>query len=86
MQRDEDYQRMAWASRRGLLELDLLLNPFMAERYSTLTAELKDDYRRLMACEDQEILNWILAREAPGDESLNLITASIREHNRGKLR
>ena len=85
MERDEEYYRMAWASRRGLLELDLLLNPFMAECFAKLPPELKTDYRRLMACEDQEILNWILERALPEDKTLAPITTRIREHNQSKL-
>ena len=33
---DEDFNRMRWASRRGLLELDLLLGPFVEACYREL--------------------------------------------------
>ena len=56
MNLDEDYNRMRWASRRGLLELDLLLGPFMDACYRNLDAAKRSDYQRLMAHEDQDIL------------------------------
>jgi succinate dehydrogenase flavin-adding protein (antitoxin of CptAB toxin-antitoxin module) len=39
-----------------------------------------------MGQEDQDILNWIMGREAPADETLTAITEQIRAHNRSKLR
>jgi len=39
-----------------------------------------------MGHEDQDILNWILGREALVDESLVAITDKIRAHNLSKLR
>ncbi len=85
MKLDEDYNRMRWASRRGLLELDLLLGPFMDACYRTLDAAKRSDYQRLMAHEDQDILNWILARQPLGDATLSDITSHIRQHNESKL-
>jgi len=85
MSPDTDYNRMRWASRRGLLELDLLLSPFMDECYSNLQAIDKAAYQALMAHDDQDILNWILGREALTDNSLAGITGQIRAHNASKL-
>ena len=86
MTEDKDYSRMCWASRRGLLELDLLLGPFMDACFRELEQSLRDDYEQLMGHEDQDILNWIMGREAPPDEVLAAITGRIRAHNLSKLR
>jgi antitoxin CptB len=60
----EDLKRLYWHSRRGMLELDLLLVPF-AER---CLPQLDDDelqmYRELLAEEDQDLFVW-LTRRAP---------------------
>ena len=82
---DEDFNRMRWASRRGLLELDLLLGPFVESCYRELDDTARGDYQRLMTHEDQDILNWILAREPLSDASLEAITTAIRAHNASKL-
>lgn len=86
MTQNEQVNRMRWASRRGLLELDLLLGPFMEACFSELEQSLRDDYQQLMGHEDQDILNWILGREALTDEKLAAITDRIRAHNLSKLR
>ena len=86
MTRNEQVNRMRWASRRGLLELDLLLGPFMDACFVELEQSLRDDYQQLMGHEDQDILNWILGREALADEKLAVITDRIRAHNLSKLR
>jgi len=86
MTEDKEYSRMRWASRRGLLELDLLLEPFMEACFRALEPQLRDDYQQLIGHEDQDILNWIMGREALADETLTAITEQIRAHNRSKLR
>jgi len=48
----EEHNRMRWASRRGLLELDLLLGPFVEAEFPRLDPSSRDDYRELMARDD----------------------------------
>lgn len=78
---DDETRRMQWASRRGLLELDLFLGPFMSRRFASLPASLRADYRELMTNEDQQILNWLMARDESVPEQLQSIVAAIRSHN-----
>ena len=78
----QDYNQMRWASRRGLLELDLLLAPFVEGCYPQLSDAGKADYRRLMASEDQDLLNWLMDRSPITDATLVDIIEQIREHNR----
>ena len=75
---EADRRRMVWASRRGLLELDLLLGPFMTGHYATLTAALKADYAALMVEADQDILNWIMGRTPVERPELRAVVAKIR--------
>ena len=58
---DEELKKMRWASRRGMLELDLILGPFMESRYAQLTDDDRARYRALMACEDQDLFAWLLS-------------------------
>lgn len=83
---EQDFNRMRWASRRGLLELDLLLAPFVEACYLALGERDKADFRRLVAEQDQDIMNWIMGREPVTDSSLEPIVAKIRAHNDAKLR
>lgn len=83
---DEDHRRMSWASRRGMLELDLILEPFIRDAYSGLDAQDRDRYRALMECQDQELFAWFLRRETPQDSELAIIIARILEHRRSPVR
>jgi len=74
---DEEYNRMRWASRRGMLELDLVLGPFMDEHYQQLDEGGRAAYRELMACEDQDMYAWLLRGERPEDTQLCSIVETI---------
>jgi len=79
---DEEINRMRWASRRGMLELDLLLEPFVAARYRELDAADRQRYQELMLCEDQDLFAWFLRKEQPEDPELVAIVRSILEFAR----
>lgn len=72
------YQRVRWHSRRGMLELDLVFVPFTEQFFATLSATEQDDYVRLLACEDQDLLAWWLQHDAPSDAGLIAILNKIR--------
>lgn len=75
-----EYNRLRWASRRGMLELDLILMPFVEGAYPTLNASDQADYARLLECEDQDLFAWFLHRQEPDDESLRPIVAKVRSY------
>ena len=72
---------MRWASRRGLLELDLFLADFVADEYPRLPPDLKALYRELMSSADQDMFEWLMGRSAP-DDVLEPIVSAIREYKR----
>ena len=70
-------ERARWRSRRGLLELELLLKPFVEGRFLALSEPLKQDYERLLDYDDMDAHEWLLARTEPPAELTDLI-AEIR--------
>ncbi len=80
---DAEYKRLCWHSRRGMLELDLILEPFVRERYPGLPEADQARYRRLLACEDQDLFAWFLGRVVPEDEELARIVAVVLAATRG---
>jgi len=74
-----DRNRLFWASRRGMLELDLVLLPFLEKIYPTLEQEDKERYWRLLESEDQDMFGWFLRRENPEDPDLLNIVQIIRD-------
>lgn len=72
-----DYNRIIWASRRGMLELDLVLEPFVRDAYRDLSSEDQARYRALLECEDQELFGWFLGRLRPEDAELAKIVDTV---------
>lgn len=77
-------RQLYWRSRRGLLELELLLVPFVLERYADLPAAAQRSYERLLERDDLDIYDWLQGRSRPDDESLDAIITLIRDHNDGR--
>lgn len=61
-----ELKRLYWHSRRGMLELDLILVPFAERVLPQLTDDEVQLYRELLAEEDQDLFMWLTRRaEAP---------------------
>lgn len=82
MDQREELNRAKWASRRGLLELDLLLSPFVSEAFSGLSVALRKDYRELLSEGDQDLLEWIMGRSPIADERFVAIILEVRRFHR----
>jgi len=72
--------RLFWGSRRGMLELDLVLLPFLENIYPGLEQEDKERYWKLLECEDQDMFAWFLRREDPEDHELKRIVEIVRKN------
>lgn len=55
----KQWRQVRWRSRRGMLELDLLLNKFAEQRYPLLDAADQAAYRRLLAHDDWQLWDWL---------------------------
>lgn len=79
---DLNKQRIYWHSRRGMLELDLLLMPFASEVFETLSAQDQLLYSELLEQEDQELWRWLMERGEPADARFKPMIAQILAHQR----
>lgn len=77
MAEQSELNRLFWQSRRGMLELDVLLVPFVKEVYPGLDEEDQHRYRKLLSCEDQDMFGWFMRREEPGDPDLRRMVNMI---------
>lgn len=75
-----DMHRLRWASRRGMLELDLVLLPFLENIYPTLSDEDQSLFQRLLESEDQDLFSWFLRKSDPDDSELLKIVEIIRRN------
>ncbi len=78
----DDRERTYWHSRRGMLELDLLLMPYAREIYPDLDASSRRDYRALLEREDSELWAWLVVGEGCEDPVLSRVVQRVREHGR----
>ncbi|WP_337880964.1 succinate dehydrogenase assembly factor 2 [Rheinheimera sp.] len=74
--------RLRWACRRGMLELDVLLAPFVEQGYDGLTEQQKAEFEQLLACDDPDLFAWFMGHaksEKPELQALvNLIVQRVR--------
>ncbi len=76
-----DKNRLFWGSRRGMLELDLVLQPFVENVYPTLDEDDQKRYQQFLEEQDQDMFSWLLKRQDPEDQNLLRIVQIIREHS-----
>jgi antitoxin CptB len=72
-----EYNRVIWHSRRGMLELDLVLEPFVKNCYRELSADDQAVYRRLLEAEDQQLFDWFLKKSPLPEGELGEMIAKI---------
>ncbi|NWK76901.1 MULTISPECIES: succinate dehydrogenase assembly factor 2 [Aquitalea] len=54
-----ELKRIRWRSRRGLLELDLVLERFFAQRFDALSPAEIDAYKRILDLPDTDFLDVV---------------------------
>ena len=80
-----ELNRLYWHSRRGMLELDLLLVPFAEQHVQHLTAEQQQLYKFLLIEEDQDLYSWLTRREpAPNPQLQSMIEIILKKHEQQK--
>lgn len=77
MMNSVELKKMLWHSRRGMLELDLILVPFAESALPGLSDDDANDYARLLAEEDQDIFQWLVQKVPVPDRSLENIISKV---------
>ncbi|MFT4819751.1 MAG: antitoxin CptB [Candidatus Pseudothioglobus sp.] len=65
-----ELNRMRWRSRRGMLELDLLLLPFFDEMYLSVDTEKQLSFQKLLEQDDPDLLEWFSQKSRPDDAGM----------------
>ena len=74
-----EYARLKWRCRRGMLELDLLLQPFVEKVYGQLSGDEKHTFHELLDLGDQQLLEYLLKKEEPQDGRWVDVITKIRD-------
>jgi len=71
------WSRLQWRCRRGLLELDLVLQAFLRDGFATLTLDERKHLDRLLELPDDILLGYIQGRLEPADRYFQKILKKI---------
>ncbi len=69
-----------WHCRRGMLELDILLQNFFDRHYLQLSAEERALFEEILKSNDQQLYNWLMGKESPDDPKWSEMINQIREN------
>ncbi|MEZ5544361.1 MAG: succinate dehydrogenase assembly factor 2 [Lysobacteraceae bacterium] len=75
----DELGRLRWRSRRGMKELDGLLQRYLDNHWRTASSEERAAYERLLACEDTALWRWFLGHETPQEPELVAIVGRIAD-------
>jgi len=73
--------RLTWHCRRGMLELDLILQRFLANHVDMLSDEQIEAFEQLLTSQDPDLYAWLMGYESPVEKELRDIVAFIRTHD-----
>ena len=69
--------KLRWACRRGMLELDVLLRPFVDEAFDALEEKDKATFQRLLTADDPDLFAWFMGHEKCKDQELAAMVETI---------
>lgn len=71
-------QRLKWRCRRGMLELDLLLQGFLDDGYDELTYSQQHRFAQLLELPDQQLLDYLMEQDTPKEREDAELVIRIR--------
>ena len=74
--------RIRWLCRRGMKELDVLLERFMTHEYDTLDERERAEFRALVELEDPDLYALIMERMPPENDLQAALLDRIRVFQR----
>ena len=79
--RDRVHERIRWHCRRGMLELDLVLNAFVERHLDGLDAKDLEVFQAVLAYPDPTLLAVVMGQAEPEDAVESEIVALLRSVN-----
>ncbi len=67
--------QLRWHTRRGLQELDLLLQRYLDQRYPRASAAERVNFAALLEQNDADIMDWVLGRQSAPKHLTDVIRA-----------
>ena len=76
----QNLSRLRWQCRRGMLELDELLDGFLQKAYLDLSDEQKQTFEDILDLSDQLLFDYLLGQSKPIDKDVANVIQQIRHH------
>ncbi|MRX27356.1 succinate dehydrogenase assembly factor 2 [Kangiella sp. HZ709] len=73
MDRKEELKALLWASRRGMLELDVILAPYLEVSFSKMEDAEVDHFKHFLTNDDPDLYAWLMGYESPTAEFSSLV-------------
>lgn len=83
MQETLSKAKARYLSRRGMLELDRLLIPFVDNYFTQLSVAQISSYEKLLQVSDPELWAWLSGNEEPAESEFVALVNLIRQHADG---
>lgn len=71
--------KLRWHCRRGMRELDVLLERYLQQSYSSASKEEQQGFVDLLALEDPILFGYLIGREEPHEAILQKLVCKISE-------
>lgn len=75
---DDEYNRLYWQCRRGMRELDLLLQGFLHQQRDWFDSDRQACFETLLNYPDAVLLEWLMGRQIPSDKEVAQLVRIIR--------
>lgn len=70
--------KVRWRCRRGMLELDAILQTFFDRYFEQLTPAQQQTFAHLLEHTDPELYNWFIGSETPAEPAIKDIVNKIK--------
>ena len=70
--------KLRWRCRRGMRELDQLLERYLDQRWTAASESERGAFLRLLDCEDDRLWRWVLGHERAADDALQSMVEQLR--------
>ncbi len=77
MQEESPIGRLRWHCRRGMRELDVVLERWLVERYPSAREDERQAFARLLQSQDPQLVAWLFGRERPDDPAMAALVDEI---------
>ncbi|HLT44025.1 MAG TPA: succinate dehydrogenase assembly factor 2 [Luteimonas sp.] len=74
-----ELRRIRWRCRRGMRELDQLLERWLDRGWAAASDAERGVFLRLLDCEDDRLWRWFMGHEAADDAQLDALVQRIRQ-------